>query len=732
MSLEIWGGIECTVNRLGDRYYDQVALSGHGDRTIADLERIAKLGIRTLRYPVLWERVAPHSMEQADWFQTDLALAKMRELGIAPIVGLVHHGSGPHYTNLIDPNFSRKLSAFASRVADRYPWVDMYTPINEPLTTARFSTLYGHWYPHARDDRSFARAILYQCAAIRESMQAIRAVNPHARLVQTEDLGKTYSTPALDYQAKFDNNRRWLTFDILSGRVDEWHPLWWYLLESGITRHELESFLTRPCVPDIVGINHYVTSDRFLDERVEAYPAHCRGGNGRHCYADVEAVRTVESGVGGHAGVLREAWDRYALPLALTEVHLGCTRGEQLRWLNQAWQSANQLRDENVDVRAVTVWSLFGCYGWCSLLTSDFDSYEPGAFDLRSPRPRATALAKMTRALATEGHWDHPVLETPGWWMRGTRFIYGGRDRRAPADFGDAAGGRVILIIGSNGTLGSAFQRIATERGLASRAVSRAELDICQPQSIGSVLNELRPWAVINAAGYVRVDDAESDAERCFQVNSEGPRALGEECARLGIQLATFSSDLVFDGAKREPYVESDSPCPLNVYGASKVRLEEYLRNVPRSLVIRASAFFGPWDSHNFLSSTLHELAQDRRVWAANDTVVSPTYVPDLVNTTLDLLIDGEQGVWHLVNDGRLTWYEFAKLAAERAGLDAKLIGARPMNQMGLRALRPLNSSLTSERGMLMPSLEDALTRWLNAVRSPDRQPEVLEISSGV
>ena len=733
VGVEIWGGIECTVNRLGDRYYDQVALTGHADRTIADLERFAELGIHTLRYPVLWERIAPHSLEQADWFQTDLALAKMRELGIKPIVGLVHHGSGPHYTSLIDSHFSTKLSEFAGRVADRYPWVDMFTPINEPLTTARFSTLYGHWYPHARDDRSFARAMLNQCGAIRASMEAIRSINPNAKLVQTEDLGKTHSTAALRYQATFDNNRRWLTFDLLSGRLDEWHPLWWYLLESGITRQELESFLTRPCVPDIVGINHYVTSDRYLDERVEAYPAHCRGGNGRHSYVDVEAVRSPEASASGHAGVLREAWDRYALPLALTEVHLGCTRGEQLRWLSQAWHAAKELRRENVDVRAITVWSLLGCYGWSSLLTSDFDSYEPGAFDLRAPQPRATALAKMTRALATQGTCDHPVLDTPGWWKRESRFRYGGRDMCGPEKLDDSLdGARVILVVGANGTLGSAFHRIATERGLATRAVGRAELDICRRQSIASALGEIRPWAVINAAGYVRVDDAETDAERCFEVNSEGAKALAVECARLEIPLATFSSDLVFDGAKPKPYVESDGPCPVNVYGASKARLEDYVKDLPNSLVVRTSAFFGPWDSHNFLAKAFHDLAHGRRVWAANDVVVSPTYVPDLVHTTLDLLIDGEQGIWHVVNDGRLTWYEFARTAAERAGLDTTLIAGRPMNEMGFAALRPSNSSLTSERGKLMPGIDDAVTRWLEAIRSTDKQPEVVEISSSV
>ncbi|HJQ12625.1 MAG TPA: family 1 glycosylhydrolase [Gemmatimonadaceae bacterium] len=733
--VEIWGGIECTVNRVGERYFDQIALTGHADRIVDDIHRFADLGVRTLRYPVLWERVAPSSIRNADWFKSDLALCTMQKLGIKPIVGLLHHGSGPRHTSLLDPALSRKLGEFAGAVASRYPWIEMFTPINEPLTTARFATLYGHWYPHARDDRSFARAVLNQCKAIRAAMEAIRSVIPHARLVQTEDLGKTYSTPSIAYQATFDNNRRWLTFDLLSGRLDEWHPLWWYLLESGIERHELESFLTRPCVPDVVGINHYLTSDRYLDDRVELYPSERCGGNGRHSYADVEAVRTLEPGITGHEGIIREAWARYALPLALTEVHLGCTREEQLRWLNEAWTAANRLRRENVDVRAITAWSLLGCYGWCSLLTSDFDCYEAGTFDLRSPQPRPTALATMTRALATKDSWDHPVLDTDGWWRRDSRFMYLPRFNAAPSgneESSPRSSHRVILIAGCRGTLGRAFQRSAGQRGLAVRSIGRGELDICDAESVGRTLDRIRPWAVVNAAGYVRVDEAELDADSCYRVNSEGASTLAEQCAGLGIQYVGFSSDLVFDGAKGAPYVESDLTNPLNIYGASKARLEDRASSLPGCLIIRTSAFFGPWDSHNFLTTTFHELMQGRTVQAANDTIVSPTYVPDLVNATLDLMIDGERGIWHLANDGALTWYEFAALAAERAGLSTARLVGRPMSALGLRAKRPRYSALGSERGKLLPNIEHGIDRWVTARRADQLQLEVVESSSSV
>src|SRR5919199_5877649 len=105
----------------------------------------------------------------------------------------------------------------------------MYSPVNEPLTTARFSGLYGLWYPHGRDNAIFLRLLQIQCRAVVESMRAIRDARPNVLLLQTEDVGTAYSTPRLAYQADFENERRWLSFDLLFGRVDESHPLWWYL-----------------------------------------------------------------------------------------------------------------------------------------------------------------------------------------------------------------------------------------------------------------------------------------------------------------------------------------------------------------------------------------------------------------------------------------------------------------------------------------------------------------------
>ena len=721
--LELWGGIECTVNRVGDRYIDQIALSGHPSR-IEDLDRFAGLGIKTLRYPVLWERVAPGDIANADWSESDRALHRLRELGITPIVGLVHHGSGPKHTSLVDAGFADKLAEYAAAVARRYPWIDMVTPVNEPLTTARFSGLYGLWYPHARDDRSFVRAFINLCLAIRGSMDAFRAINASVRLIQTEDLGKTYSTPARSYQAAFENERRWLTVDVLSGCVNEHHALWRYLIGSGATQDELESFIERPCVPDVVGVNHYLTGERFLDERIELYPPATRGGNGRHEYADVEAVRVLENGIAGHLGLLSEAWNRYHLPLAITEVHLGCTREQQLRWLSEAWQSAIELRDEGCDVRAVTVWSLLGCHDWDSLLTRENRNYEPGAFDVRSARPRPTAIAQMAKSLATNGKFDHPGLDGDGWWRKKTRISHAPvRITSSPRSLQRTIHTRrPILITGARGTLGSAFARICGDRGLEFRALPRAEIDITDASAIENVLDQVEPWAVVNAAGYVRVDDAEWDATNCYRVNTDGAVNLARACAARKIRFATFSTDLVFDGNAARPYTESDPTNPLGVYGDSKAEAERSISAFSEeAMIVRTSAFFGPWDEHNFLTRALSSIAEEKPVEAADDMVVSPTYVPDLVNAVLDLLLDGERGIWHLANRGDTSWAEFARRGARAAGLNPEFVVGVPAAALGQAARRPVYSALGSGRGSLLPSLDHAIARYVAA--RPARVP---------
>jgi dTDP-4-dehydrorhamnose reductase len=700
--LQLWGGVECTVVRVGDEYRDQSAETGHDYRP-GDIGLMADLGIRTVRYPITWERVAPDRPDELDFSWHDERLRMLRDRGIRVIGGLVHHGSGPRYTSLVDPDFPKLLGDYAARVAERYSWIEDWTPVNEPLTTARFSGLYGHWYPHGQDYSTFLNCLTNECLGTLEAMREIRRVTPGARLVQTEDLGKTFSTAPLRYQAAHENERRWLSFDLLCGRVTARHPWYNFLRGAGIGMGSLDRLATGEATPDLLGINHYLTSERFLDHRLDLYPGQYAGGNRRDQYIDAEAVRVKRLGADtGIAARLHEAWSRYNIPMAVTEVHHGCTRDEQLRWFVDVWSEANRVREQGVDLRGVTLWSMFGNVDWRSLLTRRDGVYDSGVFDVRGPEPRPTIVAAAAKAFAKGEDFDHPVLDAPGWWQRPSRlYPWNGRCKALPE------GGRKLLITGATGTLGQAFARIAEHRGLPHCLTAREELDITDEASIRAAIERHRPWAIINTAGFVRVADAEREQDACFKWNTEGAGKLARVSAEAGIPLVTFSSDLVFDGKLGRAYNEDDPVRPTGVYGLSKAMAEQdVLATSDKALVIRTSAFFGPWDRFNFARRTLDSLARGELVRASRDASVSPTYVPDLCHAALDLLIDGETGIWHLANQGKLSWYEFACQVAAGAGYDTGMV----LPVAGERA----DTTLSSKRGLMLRPVEHAIEDFLN------------------
>lgn len=415
--LELWGGIECSHVQIGAVIRDQLREQGHWYRP-RDLDRVAALGIRRLRMPVLWGAIAASGRPDFRW--PDRRLARLRALGIDPILGLLHHGWGPGGLSPLSDRFTAAFADYAGAVARRYPWVRDWTPINEPVVTARFAGLYGVWHPHGRDEATFLRLAFGAMEATVAAMAAIRAVRPDARLIQTEDAGRSFSTPRLAYQADHENLRRFLGFDLLCGRVTPGHPFRDRLIRAGISERRLSALAENPCPPGIIGIDHYLTSDRWLDDDLAAHPHVRPGGNGRDRYVDIAAAHVPA--LHPRAGILhrlREVHARYRLPIAVTENHNGCTREEQLRWLHEAWTAARQARAEGVDVRAVTSWALFGAYDWNSLLCDRTGFYESGAFDLRHHPPRLTAVGRAIADLTTRGTWDHPALDAPGWWRAG-------------------------------------------------------------------------------------------------------------------------------------------------------------------------------------------------------------------------------------------------------------------------------------------------------------------------
>jgi dTDP-4-dehydrorhamnose reductase len=703
--IEIWGGVECTINRVGENYHSQLLKGGYYQRE-NNIELIAELGVKKLRYPVLWEYVE-QSRGKYDYKNIPHEINKLSSSGITPIAGLIHHGSGPKFTNLNDENFAEHFAKYASKTAQLFPQIEFYTPVNEPLTTARFSGLYGVWYPHKKDNLSFCKMFLNECKATVLAFKEIKKINPHAKLVQTEDIGKVKSSPSLQYQADFENCRRWLTYDILCGKVVKGHAMYDFFLYCGITEKELEFFIENPCPPDILGINYYVISERYLDENISKYHSSKIGGNGKHLYADIETVRTNETLDGLHT-IVNEAWERYKIPIAITELHLACSREEQLKWLNEGWNVINKLKRRGVEIKALTFWNLFGAFNWHNLLTKDENKYETGAYELNGNSLRLTAIGKFAKSLTGKKSFESPVINSPGWWRRPERILYKVIDNESVER--KIKPGKKILITGATGTLGQAFAKVCRMRNLDFILTGRNEMNICDKESIKRTIEKIRPWAVINTAGFVNIEAAEKDKLNCFLTNTIGAGNLAEICARKNVKYVTFSSDLVFDGTKKKPYLETDGVAPINIYGASKASAERRVKNVnPDALIIRTSSFFGPWDKFNFVSKLMDAHKVDAKVKVPKDVLISPSYIPDLVYRTLDLLIDDESGIFHLTNTDNISWAEFAFLAAEILNINTSFIEPVEKDRMKYIARRPQCSALNSERSVMLGNISDAL-----------------------
>ncbi len=405
--VEVWASPEPTLARIGrDRWRDQLFETGHDVRD-SDVDLIADLGVRATRYPVLWEKVAPHVPEARDYRWAARRLGALAERGVEPIVTLLHHGSGPAYTSLVDPAFPRLFADYAAATARRFPWVTRWTPINEPLTTARFSTLYAAWYPHTFfDDAAFGRAIVNEALAIAYATERIRDVVPGARFLLTEDLQSfTAADERVEAYVAHKRERTFLSCELLQGRIVDGHPMHRYLVERcGIEPAELRQLERRPQPPDVMGWNYYPNSERWVES----------DGDGHRNLGVVDlAPERLDM-----RPLLRAAHARLGLPFALSEVHVLGNERERARWMLQRFDDALAVRAEGVPITAFGAWAAFGMVDWVSLLCRDEQFREDGVYTCAGPggRPERTLVADVVAALASGRVPAAPAA--PGWWER--------------------------------------------------------------------------------------------------------------------------------------------------------------------------------------------------------------------------------------------------------------------------------------------------------------------------
>lgn len=275
-----------------------------------------------------------------------------------------------------------------------------------------------------------------------------------------------------------------------------------------------------------------------------------------------------------------------------------------------------------------------------------------------------------------------------------------------------------VLITGGRGQLASDLVRaLAVWQVLA---VPREELDVCHGERVRETLAAFRPHAVINTAAFHRVDDCESDVGRAFAVNFRGVRNLCWACRDAGILLLHVSTDYVFDGEQRRPYLETDPPNPINVYGLSKLAGEMIVQLcLERYYIVRTSGLFGVAGSSvkggNFVNTMLRKARQDEPLRVVDDQRLSPTYTRHLAQKIAWLLSTEEYGVYHITGGGSCSWYEFAAAILQMAGLGADLQPTASAD-FAAPARRPAYSVLG--HGRLQSLGADDVPSWQEGLRS--------------
>ena len=287
-----------------------------------------------------------------------------------------------------------------------------------------------------------------------------------------------------------------------------------------------------------------------------------------------------------------------------------------------------------------------------------------------------------------------------------------------------------ILLIGRTGQLGGDLLR----HGSAHRfdAPERAELDVTRPDQVKAALARYRPELVINCAAFHNVPLCESQPEEAFRVNCVAVRDLATLCRETGIRLLTFSSDYVFGGEKRTPYLEGDLPGPLQIYGISRLAGEHAaLSAAPdHAVVIRTCGLYGESGARgkggNFVDGRVADARAGKTIEMAMEQTVAPTSTEDLAQAVLKLAVhpDLRGGIYHLVNEGQCTWYQLTVAIVEMIGVQTPVVPVDRGGRSGSMR-RPLYSVLSNTKaralGVVLPPWRDALERYLKRkhLRSP-------------
>ncbi len=371
-------GIECSYPVIstpeGDLRRDQMRECGHYQRWREDFELVREIGCRVLRYgpPYYRMHLGP---DRYDWSFTDEVLPELRNLGIVPVVDLCHFGVPDWIGDFQNPDFPQLFARYAAAFAERYPWVRLYTPINEMYITAEFSAYYGWWNERLRTHRGFVTAVKNITRASTEAMLSILERRRDALFILCESSEHTHANhPELVRKAEMFNERRFLTLDLTVGRRVN-SGMYVYLMDNGMTNEEYTFFLRQDLSEHfVIGHDYYVTNEHLLvDDEV-------RHGSGE---------------IFGYYPLARAYHRRYHLPIMHSETNERADRA--VRWLWKSWANIQQLRRHGVPICGMTWYSLTDQIDWDTALRENNGRvHTVGLYDLdRKIRPVGHAYKRL-------------------------------------------------------------------------------------------------------------------------------------------------------------------------------------------------------------------------------------------------------------------------------------------------------------------------------------------------
>ena len=382
-------GIECSYPLIAgpdgkEIRRDQLRECGHYERWREDLDLVEELGCRLLRYgpPYYSIHVGPG---RYDWSFIDEVMAVLRDRTVVPVIDLCHFGLPDWLGDFQNPEFPFYFAEYALAFARRYPWVRLFTPVNEMYITAEFSAYYGWWNERLSSHRAFVTAIKNIARANTEAMLAILTVRPDALFILCESSEHTHANhPSLVRKARMFNERRFLTLDLACGyRVES--GMYIYLMDNGMTPQEYTFFLRQDLREHfIIGQDYYITNEHLLID---------------------EDIRLGSGEIFGYCVLGRHYFERYHLPIMHTETNL--MEPGSVQWLWKTWANVQQLRQEDVPLCGMTWYSLVDQVDWDSALRELNGRPNPlGLYDLER---RIRPVGEAYKRLIEQWH-DTPLL----------------------------------------------------------------------------------------------------------------------------------------------------------------------------------------------------------------------------------------------------------------------------------------------------------------------------------